>query len=356
MQIKKEELQFLDLFSFCADNKSKMGDKFCIDVNKNETLFLQSSKEVYLIHKYQNIKEEKSERFVFPINTFASLIKLAPEKEQITINSDSVSFSGGSEYKFDILKYNFQPLIDQLYFIEHEGAKEVKTVNLEELDKLTFIKNFMGDSGLDVVGGFENYFVASNKIRVVGAVKLNELNSSFPIFLPKMLVNIVGFLKLTKTPLYFYKNEYCFIVHNNTYIFCPLKEYKLPNILNEKQKTFYDHPLFIKIDRLQFILALQRISLFTKTNYYDRVFISVFKDGLILENKDSTYAKEILLTPINDELLYSSFIISTNHLLNTLNLLTDKFVSLHILPTKEAVTVTIKDENKFYIHMLYSQK
>jgi hypothetical protein len=352
MQIQKENLNFLNLFSFCVDNKSRMGDKFCITTKENKIYFLQASKETILIHKSKEALQEPGFTYTFPTQTFASLTRLFPEKTLIFISADSVSDSKGSNYKFDILKYNFKNILDYINILE--SSLDVEEVHFQDLDKLNQIKNFMGDSGLDVVGCFKDYFIASNKIRVLGAIKTKN-NFDKPYYLPKSLVNILNYLKINDINISYYKDQFCYIKYENTYIICPLKQYKLPNILEEKHRGFYDHPLFITIDRNKFLQTLQRIELFTKTNYYDRVYVAFEEEGIYLENRDSLYAKEFFPIKIPSELTHVSLIVSTNSLLNTINLFTDATFNMHILPTKEAVTLTLKGTNKFYIHMLYAQ-
>ena len=252
-----------------------------------------------------------------------------------------------------------------LFFLENITKLCLKYINkiyllnndnfiIIQVNDLKYVKNFMGAQGLDAVALYNQYFIATNKVKVGGIVQTE--NKGKNLFLSKLLINLISTLKLEELELYDYSSQgFYYFKYNNTYIIIPIEKWIIPNFMSEKGQKYFDHPFEITFSKHDFLQVLQRIEIVTKTNYANRIYLSFKDNSIVLENKDSEYAQEIFNVSIPKELNDYFIIVSNMFLISTLNMINSDEVIMKVIPDKSIPTISILDKEKkqIYIHVLY---
>ena len=352
MLFKKEDLKFLNIYSTCIDTKSRFGDKVVLEYNlKNkQAIFYQTTKSVLLITELE-IEHSKDIKLTYNTQTLNSLINYLSEDSQIEIDS-SLIIDNKSTYNIALSNINISSA--QKFFSIVKSNKPEDVIHLKDLDKLKYVKNFMGAQGLDAVALYNQYFIATNKVKVGGIVQTE--NKGKNLFLSKLLINLISTLKLEELELYDYSSQgFYYFKYNNTYIIIPIEKWIIPNFMSEKGQKYFDHPFEITFSKHDFLQVLQRIEIVTKTNYANRIYLSFKDNSIVLENKDSEYAQEIFNVSIPKELNDYFIIVSNMFLISTLNMINSDEVIMKVIPDKSIPTISILDKEKkqIYIHVLY---
>lgn len=353
MKFKKEDLLFLELYCVCSDTKNVLHDKLIIKTNKekNQVIFAQISADASL-HTVLNKNDiEKDFTIIYDVNSFYSIIKLTPNSEEIFMDDEKIKFGRNSTYDFK--KYNFDSsIIDSFNNLDNV----IEKVIIKDLSKIGLLKSFIGLDSFGMVNLYNGWFVAHNAKDITGAIETENDNKN-DFVLPKVLTNLISLMKLNEVEFEKIKinNNYLKIKINNTQILFPEKESKIQNIFEDEIRKLYYHPTKAVVKKNDLILALQRISITTSKNIFNRINLICEQDNLKLLNNEVGHAEENILAKIDQDLIGVRFSLSSTYLRMITNLIEGEDITILISKDIDALAVTLEGENKnrFYVHNLY---
>lgn len=356
MLFTKKDLNFLSLMKFSATNKSLTGNKVQIKNINNSIIASQiSDKDVSVI----SILKDKSGSLdvSLPTSEFFELLSSFDDSAVFDIDKSCIRVNN-SKYEFESLDFDNTSSVEKALLVLDSiksNSELCQKITINDLKKISLIKNYVGSDGLDVVGCMNNYFVASNRTDVTACIKLeNEIDKEF--FIPKQMADVINFLHLD-TIEYYITNEFHFFVADEIIVIFPLpiNGYSLSNIFDDSIKEAYDHPYMCTVNKEEFKTVIKRISILARNNADTRIFVMFYENELVIESKDSGYAIEKINAITSKELNSHYVILSANYINSILNLLTGDTVCIFAIPDKDAVAVKIDDDKKnmFFVHCLY---
>lgn len=376
LKFKKEELDFLSLYSICSDKKTRESDKFQIlSVDgSSDIIFLQYSKLTIFItiFKDKNVSKEKIV-LTYESSKFSDVLKYCPNGADITITDNFVSFGRSSKYafeSFDLNPFFSSTSFDNMLHIINNKAK-YKAIEVLDFEKINLIRTYAGADlqGLNVIALYENHFVISDKIDSTGIVKTkNKLDSNY--FLSLITYNVFQFLKLKSLVLYDIKDQGIFLLeHNNVNILfiknpeqVKLEEKRedeltIPNVLDPKIKSYYYHDLFIKLNKEYLLNSLRKINIVTDSKSENRIFITFSSDKISIETRDSNQCLEEINYPCPKELFDVTIALSSNFTISMVSSIPGEEVIIR-LPHEEdnfnAISLMDVDESVVFVQPIHS--
>ncbi len=355
MKCKVNDLSFLDLYVLCSDQKNELNDKVQITpLDNDEVIFSQFSNEIKLLTKLK-CSNDIEDSFIYPVSVFNKIIKSFGKDTQIEIKEDKI-IRDSSEYsisKPDILSIGEEEIQDMLKVVSNLNSNT--QIVLKDLNKWNIIKNGLDKKEYNILHYYDNYYIASDIYNITSAVKTENTSIEDDLFLQGVILSIVNSYKLEEIKLHFIEeyDQYVLIM-DNTYLFFPsVSDVKLPNIFEEEWKNQYDHPFKVRVNKKDLIDVLNRLSITIDT--FDRIFLTISDNSIILENKDNGYCREeIDIDSVDKELIDKTFCISLNYLLSSTYHMEDIF-DMHVSLDSE-LPLLIKDSEKFYIINLYQKQ
>jgi len=358
MKFNKQQLNFLEVFSQFISNKV---DFICIDYNKDDKfIYFSQFSNILLIYKFPVPKEINlpSFNYIYSTSMFRSLINLLNTNDVVELKKEGILINGESFYNIglDIQQKNkYENILNTLQ------NESYNTYFLNDLEKINFVKFFVGLDKLNVIGLFNSYFITSNRIKILSGVKTNN-SSDIKLYIPFEFVFIFNFFKINKINLKV-TSKFIFFNYENLTVIYPLKEYILPNIFEDKYSKMIDYPCNININRESFLSKLKRLSIYMKHIYGSELFISFEQNKIILEIKDFIRNLKIAKEIVNfqeennlKELNGKTFIVSLDTFINSLNIMKEEIFTLSLNPDPNSISIMVKEKDKFYIHILYKTR
>jgi hypothetical protein len=348
MIFTKKDLEFLNLYSLCVDQKSEIGKSFQIKKEGDNIRFCQVTDSVVLFTNLKDIKQGENFCFNYPTNSIIQLVNTCGDNEQIEFIKNTVKIGKNSNYSFEEIDYDIssmENLFNQVY--------DKTNIVIKDLEKTNVIKSYTSnEKGLDIIALINNYFVASNRSDVTGTIKTsNKYDNTF--FLSKLTVNIINTFKLKEIAIMDIGDNYVFKIDNTTVI-VQKQECIIPNIFEDKWKKYYLFDDKIIVNKNDLLLALNRINIISKENVNTRIFFTCKENEIIIESKDKGFAAEKVNAKIDKNLIDHYIIVSSNYLINSIGLIESDEVIIKMQPDKNANTISIwqQNEERFFIHTL----
>jgi len=350
MKIKRSELEFLEIFSMCVDNKNPLNDKFQVKSNGTDVVFTQMSNEATIIKAFES---KETINVMFPTNQFTQLIKSFSADTEIDITDKGVVV-GESKYEFEKVDYEL-PSTEQLYQ-KTKSDDFTESFTLSDIKKMNTVKFCMGQEDLATIALMENSFVASNKSDITGVIKTaNTFDKEF--YFSKGIISILlkyGFDSISVD----IEDDFYHLSVNDVDMFVAFKEFSLPNILSEDFKTIYEHPYECSVVKKDIQEILGRIKVFASSTVERRIHVTFKDKEMIVESKekDSGYAVEKIKATYSDELEGHHIILSVSSFSTLISYLTGNTVMIRAINEKDANVIKIYDEigDMFFIQCLYS--
>jgi DNA polymerase III sliding clamp (beta) subunit (PCNA family) len=352
MNFKKDQLEFLSVFSLVSDTKLKSTDKVKIKKEDDSIVFSLTSSSMTIIQKIASEGVEDIDT-VFPVVQLNQLVQQSPLKADLIFENEGIRISDSSIYKFvQDDSIHLTNATDYFSMLKEERATDIV---IKDLLKISLLKNYISSlEGFDAVLVSNGYFIASNKTDYVGAVQTaNEKDIVF--YLPKALVTLLSTLKVSEVTICNYE-DFMYLTVNGFHIFIPTKNFVLPNIFSEDWLPMITHDNSITFNKKSFLEGLGRISIMTQSNLFNRVFLTFTEAEVIIENKDKGYSVEkIKHTKIDPQLVGCYVAVSSQYMNLILNSLEGEDVSVFATNDPEAATLKVVDpkNNNFYVHVLY---
>jgi len=353
VKIVKEKFNCLKLHALVSDTKYATNDKFLLKVENNETKIFQYSSDVYVITDIGIIENQENFETCFPVNEFRQIVNLIDDNEIIIEDNSILKFGSNSRYNLPVMDIDFQDIFDTYNFIKEN--KSIDNFKIVDLKKISMIKNYIGEdeSGLEAIQLKNSNFIASNRTDVTGIIK-TENNSDNEFFLSKTLVNIINQFDLSEIEINIMNEDISYIkVMDSIIIFKP-KELCFPDFFDEEIRQKYDHKDKIIINKNQFQKVLQRMLISSKDNLYQGINLTIEKDNLIIENRNS--AVEKISIKANKDFSGYKFRLSSRYLYQIADTLEGEEIFMHIeKPSPDIPAISFKDcnDNKIFIHVLY---
>ena len=358
MKFVREELDFLKLYVMLSDTRSFLNDKIHINFikEKDSIIFSQLSYKFNLITVLQKNLSTLKESFniLVETNQLFSLVSLLPKNSEINISKEEISFEGS---KYQLPKYEGDySVVDK--FLLLTSSPKVEEIKIVDLEKMPLIKNYAGIDELDTIGIIENYFVASNRTDVAGAIKTSNTINDI-IFLPTEIASIItsyGLKSIVLNKVEFNETIYNYFIINQTYVIINNMEYALANIFEDNVRELYDHPTFVKINKNNLLQALTRILVVAKNNIYNRIFISFDTNNMIIESIDTGYSVEkVPFIKLSNEIQNVKITVSASNVKTILQSLQGNEVTIKISPEQDSTAISFVDENNnsLFVHTLY---
>ncbi|OQA13759.1 MAG: DNA polymerase III subunit beta [bacterium ADurb.Bin363] len=343
MKFSKSDFNFMEVFSSCIDTKREMNDKFQIKVKSDGTvIFTQDCDDVKMFRSFKSSVTGEDFVAVFQTAKFYSLIKSIKEGTDITVSSSGIEFNGN---KYDLQNFSNVHYDDSEKLIEKYSESSNSDFLIKDLSKLASVKSYMGASPLDCIGvQNKSYFVSSNQIDVTSMVKTdNSLVDD--MYLGYKAINMFSNFKVNEIILSPKEGAFSFNL-KDTLVVVFNKDYSLPNLFENSIRCLYEHTTKAVIQKDLLKEVLYRIRIVSSENKDNRIFLNFEEDGLKIESKDTIYASEKVVGSVDKDLVGHYLSVSSNYLSNIVSELSGKEVHLYASNDKEAVVITIEDENK----------
>jgi hypothetical protein len=351
---KKQELSFLEFYTICSDSKNILHDKLIITASKKDKkiIFAQLSYDVSLYTELERDDIEEDFSLIYDVNIFYSVLKLTPNDENIYIDKEKIKFGKNSTYDFKKYDIDFS-MIDKF----KNNIEVEEKIHIKSLDRLSALKSFVGQDSFDLFQLYNKYFIASNSTDITGAVLTeNDITANFII--PRIIYSIINSIKVSDVIFDKLNKEGELLFRmkiDKTNIYFLEKESKIQNIFEDEIRNLYYHNAKVIVSKKELILALQRISITTSQNIYNRISL-LFKDKkCYIINNEIGYSEEIISASIDKEIENTQVNVSSSYLRMIVELLNTDNISILVSNDTEAVAITLEDENKdrFFIHNLY---
>ncbi len=339
MFLTKKELGFLELYAVCTDQKSSIGKNFQLEKIDDTTVrFSQVTDNIIL---FTDVKTNSGDKFCFnyPTASIVQFLKTCSDDDKIEFIDNAIKLSNNAEYKFESTEYDISSTKEIFENVKNSFEDNSK-VKIVELDKINSIKNYIGnEKGLDTVALMNNYFVASNRYDATACIKTsNSIIENF--FLSKISSQLVNSFKIKEAEFVNEEDKYTFKI-GNTFIIIPSQEYIIPNIFDAEFKQYYDFTTKLVVKKNDLLFALNRINIFARENINSRIFFTLKEKEIVIESKDRGYAVEKVEAIIDGDLVNHYIIVSSNYLINAVNLINTDNIIMKIQPSKEASVISI---------------
>ena len=354
MNFTKKELNFLKLYSFVSDTKSFLNDKVQIKVERDNALFSMFTNDVGIITCIKKCTDEAAFKSVYPIVQFNQMVESCNSDFEIEISEEHLCLGKDAEYKLN--KADIELIQTDAILAEITNTAAIQSVELQDLDKLSVIKNYMGDSGFDAVVVNSGNFIAITKNTVVGVVNTSN-NKNVKFIIPKIAVLILLQNKITTTLILEYPSFFTASINESVLIFPKRDEgyYIIPDVLDEQYQQLYNHKSKISVDKARLSTSLQRMSVISQGSPESIVSFIVNTNQLIIENKNSTYGQEKIVAEVDKELEGCKFTLLTKFLMLILSSLKGDVVTISASNMPEAACFKVEDEHRsgFFIIVLF---
>lgn len=353
MNFKKQELSFLELYTICSDTKNILHDKLIIKTDKKnkKVVFAQLSYDASLYTELDKDDIDEDFSVIYDVNIFYSVIKLTPDDESIYIDKEKIKFGKNSTYDFKKYDFDFS-MIDKL----SNNLKIEKEIHIKDLDRLNALKSFVGADSFDLFDLQNMHFVASNSTDITGAILTDNKVVEFK--LPRVIFSIINSVKATDVIFEKLKddNEILFRMKiDKTNIYFSEKESKIQNIFEDEIRKLYYHNTKVVVSKKDLILALQRISITTSKNIYNRISLLFKNNKCHIINNEVGHSEEIISAKIDKEIEGVQVNVSSSYLKMMVGLLNGDNITILVSNDIEAVAMTLEDDikDRFFIHNLY---
>jgi hypothetical protein len=347
MKFKKEELEFLNLFSIYSEN-SINGDKTRIFIDGNKIYFCQLGINVKLIQVLYNKDNEENIEYIFKTSQLASLVKLCKEDSDIEIKGDYITFNKSAKYRIDDYDYEDthpQEIID--------NYSKDKLITITDLNKIRAIKSFIGkDKGYQTVAIMNNHFVTTNAT-VLAFIDTN--NNIKEDQIPFKLLPLINYYQLDTLSVCNIDNHFSGVRIDNLYGVFEKVEHYLPPIFSPKIKEEYEHTNKLIVNTEEFKSGLHRLNVIFKEDINSKLYLTCIKGGILLQIREGHIGEEYIVAEVDKEL--EDFFEKTycSALISIINLIKSDTFEIHITPDKEntvAMTIRDKDMNSTYALIL----
>jgi len=363
LQLTKKEVEFLSLYNFCSDTRSRYSDKFRISSIKDSTdvLFCQlNSKNMILATTLKNKNIEKEEfSFIFKTQEFYKMCNLCSDTDSITIKNEGINFGSGSIYKFE----SYEDLKD-IYGdkkIDNFLTAKLQSIKISNFDIIKNIEFCIGMDDFDNIAILAdkknkvNHFVASDGTFITASIKNNMVDVKNDVYIDSIIYKIVKNSTKEVSEINLEINEeekYYRYTLNNTNIIFPFVESKIFNIFDEDKVVFYDHKDCVSFKKVDFIKALERISVVTNNALKNRVFIHLGEDSITVENKDGIAGEEKISAKIDEELKNKYFIVPAHSILKAVKEISKEDIKIRIdsnIDEMNVAKVEADGDDKFFV-------
>ncbi len=337
MIFKAKDLNFLELYSVCVDQKSIIGKNFQIErIDDNIIRFSQVTDNVVLFTDL-DIKTENNFSYNYPTSSIVQFLKTCQEDEKIELLDNGLKLNK-AEYNFESIEYNSSSMKDTFNTIKTNFINNSK-VKIVDLEKINNIKNYVGvEKGLDVVALINNYFVASNRYDATACIK--TINKSDNFFLSKMCSQLISSFKIKEANFLLEEDKSIFKI-GDTFVIIPKQEYIIPDIFTEEFKSYYNFSTKTIVKKVDLLFALNRINIISRENINSRIFFTFKENKIIIESKDKGYAVEEVDAIVDKELVDHYVILSSNYLINATSLINTENLIIKVLPDKNSNVISV---------------
>lgn len=355
MKVKKSDLKFLKKYASISETSTVLGNKLKIKVKDNVATYIQKSKDATLI---TNTSCDTNESFEILINVgiFYDFISTLDEDQDLSITEEGFSIGEDKKYTFDISELDFFD-VDELVSMIDKSKKDKSTTSFEfkEFEQLFSIYSFIGKDSLESVGIMKNKLLTTDRVQI--AYRDCDFSLDKNYYISKLSASLLKDYN-EPTTIYITENFYFYYIGNTVCIF-EWMSYAIPDLFEEAPYSKFNQTDFVEINKKEIRSSLKRMSFFTYDNPAFRVFITINKDHLLIENRDYNKSYEkVPLIKSNDLLNDVTFIVNSNNLLNFINIIEDESIFLFVNPSKDnRNTIRIEDTKSKYkfVHLLLKE-
>lgn len=348
MKFEKEQLNFLHLFSLYADN-SINGDKTRVLIQDDKIYFCQFGLDSKLIYVMNNIHNIENNEHIFVTSQLNSLIKMCKDDDVIEIKDGYIIL--GSNAKYKISEYEYED-VSPLEVIDYFNT--ANKIIIKELNKINMVKDFVGkDTGYNVIAIMNNHFVTYNEF-VLGFVSTENIikNDMIPFsmqkFIEYMNMDEMEFSNIND-------NFYGISLNDKLYCVFEKRQHHIPFIFDEEYTGLYEHTNKIIVDTKELKQKLQRISIVSKENLGNKIYIECDKNKIKLQTREEPIGEEVFDADVESELEGFYVKVYCGYLQSIVNKIVDEKIEIWITPDKETIqTITVKgiESNARYVCVL----
>ena len=308
MRVNKKGLSFLKEYVGVSETSTVLGDKLKIEVAKGKVTYSQRSKDATLI---TSVSSDTAEDFSLIVQTkmFWDFINTIGDDEELIITEKGISLGEDKNYTFESYDLDFpkiQDLIDSVESLKSDTT--TLAFDFKDFDKLSRCSKYMGKNSLETVGLLKDKIVGTDKVQISYADAGVTLPSNY--FLSRSAVGLILSQKSKESVRIFLSDKFYTITIDSTVCIFEWKSYSIPDLFEPNIFANFNQTDSIKLNKAELLSALTRMSFFVSNNPSNRIFLTVEKDSLLIENKDFNKSYErIPLLEGNKDLIGATVIV-----------------------------------------------
>lgn len=286
MKITKSQIQFLSDYVSIAESTTSLGNKLqIISKGDNKAVFVQKSFDATLIRE---IDCETSNNFDILVDTktFWNFINSVSEKEEIEITPNGFNIGSDKHYTFEVHKTEFFNVEEILKAVE-DCKTDPSTFNFKfkDFSNLRTVAKYMGKDTLQTVGFMKDKILGTDRFQIVYSEASFSLNDNY--FVSKPAINLMLSHKSTVQEIdIFLGTKFYFFEIAGTLCIFERKTYAVPDLFEAKPFSRFNQTDYVKLNKDELYSSLSRMSFFVTDNPSMRIFITVNKDHMLIENRD----------------------------------------------------------------------
>lgn len=364
IKFKKSELSFLETFKQCVDSSVDGGDTFNIQSKNDKIYFSQVGSNTYTLFEIEKTGEIC---LSFKTGFVANLIKTLKDDDFISFSEKGIEIGNTGFYE-SVVNDEVNPVLNDM--IMYSESDKYTTINIKNLDKLSYVNSFVGSDDIDLssVALNDGHFVSSDmKVICIGKT---DNDKDISIAINSFVSKLISFNKLSEINVKILEmsedNKFYSFDFNGCKVFVPVKPFQLLNVnfMEKEHKEKFYHDYKIIFDKVSLKNSLDRLNLIKESSNFYRVFVSYFKDYVLIESKDfnSNKAKEKVMADVDVKLVNDSkpyqVLLSTSNLLQIVNTIKSDTVVMRTVPSSNpydirSVCFSDMDEKDYFIHVAY---
>ena len=371
MQIKKSDLDFLQLFTLGVDTKTSHGEYLKIRVEKGKATFFQNNTTGTLVNEIDISDPTETFQLVYPtIKLYQIINRIATSDDDlIEITKKGIIAPDGGVFNFSSITKQYPPVTHLL----EKASIITQKISIKDISKILELRPFMGHA-LGAKNNMEAVSISSGSIfstdRVVASVvdSVNNHKVDFGKF-PLLLFDKLGFEEIdifypTSTEQSQGINFWWFQI-DTLQVIIPITKYTVPNLTDPAFAKLYENPEVISLDKKLFQQSINRMLILTEQNAMFRVFMTVdsVKETFTIEARDNHKGVQVIPTKKisgkfldqEGEPLVLEFLLNPQTIGKILDVLTGKdiHIAIHSDP-KLFKMVKLSDEvqDKVFLHLL----
>lgn len=330
MRLVKDNLKFLKQYVSIAESSTVLGDKLKIEVTSGKVTYIQKSKDTTLV---TSVPTTTNEEFVLIVQTkiFWDFLSTLKDTEELIITKEGISLGEDKSYNFDCYNIDFPKVENLLKEVELSKTDDsVFKFDFKDYEKLNLAMKYMGKDSIECVGLMKDKIVGTDKIQIYYSDAQVTLPKNY--FISKNSAQLIMSQKGKQEAVRItMADKYYFFEVDGVLCIFDWKTYSVPDLFQPNIYSKFNQSDKVTVHRSDLGSVLNRMSFFVADNPSNRIFVSIQKENLLIENKDFNKSYEkIPLLQGNQDLIGCQFIVSCKNITSFLSNFSEDEISIFV--------------------------